>query len=89
VNQGTTEKNIHGSEGVKVEGNEEQAMVTIEKCMSLKNTRRFMEKGAPLTEEMCCAGCRGFYSNLAKFMELENSDFVRTKDGCRYVYTKI
>jgi hypothetical protein len=89
VNQATTQKNIHGSENVEVEGNEEQAMVTIGKCMALKHTREFIKMGAPMTEEICCAGCRGFYANLAKFMGLENSDFVRTDDGCRYIYSKI
>lgn len=89
VNQGTTQKNIHGSENVEVEGNEEQAIVTIGKCMALENTHEFMKVGAPVTEEMCCAGCRGFYANLAKFMGLENADFVRTDEGCRYVYNKI
>ncbi len=89
VNQGMMMKNIHGSESVVVEGNEGQAIVTIEKCMALKNTREFIEKGAPITEEMCCDGCRSYYANLAKFLALNNSDFVRTEDGCRYIYSKV
>ena len=89
VIQGTTQKNLCGSDGVEVEGNEEQAIATIGKCMALENTRELIKMGAPTTEDMCCAGCRGFYANLAKFMGLENADFVRTDDGCRYVYSKI
>lgn len=89
VIQGTALKNLCGSEDVEVEGNEEQAIVTIGKCMALENTRELITMGAPITEEMSCAGCRGFYANLAKFMGLENADFVRTDEGCRYVYSKI
>lgn len=89
ANQGTTQKNIHGSRDVEVEGNEEQAIVTIGKCMALENTREFIKMGAPITEEMCCAGCRNFYANIAKSMGFINADFIRTDDGCRYVYSKI
>jgi len=89
VNQGRMQKNVHGSEDVTVEGNEEQAIITIGRCMSLENTREFIKMGAPMTEEMCCAGCRGFYANFARFMGLENADFARTDDGCKYVYGKI
>ena len=89
VNQGITQKNIHGSKDVEVEGNEDQAIVTIGKCMALENTREFIKMGAPMTEEMCCAGCRNFYANCAKSMGFINTDFVRTDDGCRYVYSKI
>ena len=89
VNQTTTQKNIHGSENVEVEGNEEQSMITIGKCMALRNTREFIKMGAPMPAEMWCAACSGFYANLAKFMGLENSDFVRTDDGCRYIYSRI
>lgn len=89
VIQGTALKNFCGSEDVEVEGDDEQAIVTIGKCMALENTRELSKMGAPITEEMGCDGCRGFYVNLAKFMGLENADFVRTDDGCRYVYSKI
>ncbi|MGP8320797.1 MAG: hypothetical protein ACT6FE_00515 [Methanosarcinaceae archaeon] len=89
VNQGITQKNIHGSKDVKVEGNEDQAMVTIGKCMALENTRGFIKMGAPMTEEIFCGGCRNFYANLAKSMGFINADFIRTDDGCRYVYSKI
>ena len=59
------------------------------KCMALENTREFIKMGAPMTEEMCCAGCRNFYANFAKSMGFINADFIRTDDGCRYVYSKI
>jgi len=36
--------------------------------MALENTREFIKMGAPMTEEMCCAGCRNFYANFAKSM---------------------
>ena len=49
VNQGITQKNIHGSKDVEVEGNEDQATVTIGKCMALENTREFIKMGAPMT----------------------------------------
>lgn len=89
VNQGITQKNIHGSKDVEVEGNEDQAIVTIGKCMALENTREFIKMGLPMTEEMCCAGCRNFYANFAESMGFINADFIRTDDGCRYVYSKI
>ena len=57
--------------------------------MALENTRELITMGAPITEEMGCDGCRSFYANLVKFMGLENADFVRTDDGCRYVYSRI
>jgi len=87
--QAMMQKNVRGSEDVEVEGNEEQAIISIGRCMSLENTREFIKMGTPMTEDMCCAGCRGFYANLAKFMGLENADFVRTEDGCKYVYSKV
>lgn len=89
INQGITQKNIHGSKDVEVEGNEDQAIVTIGKCMALENTREFIKMGAPMTEEMCCAGCRNFYASFAKSMGFINADFIRTDEGCRYVYSKI
>ena len=52
VLQGTALKNFCGSEDVEVEGDEEQAIVTIGKCMALENTRELINMGAPITEEM-------------------------------------
>ncbi len=87
--QGTMHKNVHGCRDVEVEGDEQQAMVTIGKCTALENTREFMKAGLPMSEDASCAGCRGFYSCLAKHSDLENADFARTADGCRYVYSKL
>ncbi|MBW2974954.1 hypothetical protein KY366_04520 [Candidatus Woesearchaeota archaeon] len=88
ISQGTHQKNLCGSENVKVEGDKDKAIVSIGKCTALKTTRKFMEMGVPMTEETCCAGCKGVYANLAKSMGIKNSDFVRTDDGCKYVYSR-
>lgn len=89
VYQGTIEKNMYGSEDVGVEGDEEQAVVTIGKCMTFENTNDFAEKNKSVTKNMSCFGCRAFYSALAEFLGLKNSDFVSIDEGCKYIYSKI
>lgn len=88
INQGTIDKNICGCENVVAQGNENHAILSIGRCTSLMSVRKLIESGQQsMTEEICCAGCRAYYSALAKFMGIKNTDFVKTSEGCKYIYS--
>jgi hypothetical protein len=88
VNQGETQKNLFGCDDVKVEGDENQAIVSIGKCPAIRIVEEFAKMGIPTTKETCCGGCRSYYANLSKAMGINNSDFVCTNEGCKYIYSK-
>lgn len=88
VAQGEIQKNLLGCDDVKVEGNENQAIVSIGKCPAIEIIKEFIEMGIPMTKETCCGGCRSYYANISKAMGINNSDFVCTNEGCKYIYSK-
>ena len=73
---------------MKVDGDENQSIVSIGKCTATNIVDEFNKMGVPMTKEICCGGCRSYYANLAKSMGIKNSNFVCTKEGCKYIYSK-
>jgi len=83
MNYAVVNKNVFGSEGVSVEGDAYEAVLTTARCANLESAMELGSRGMPITRNEYCSGCiDGYFKKVAESLGFGlEAEF--TERGCR------
>ena len=83
MNYAVVNKNVFGSEGVSVEGDAYEAVLTTARCANLESAMEHGSRGMPITRNEYCSGCiDGYFKKVAENLGFGlEAEF--TERGCR------
>ena len=83
MNYAVVNKNVFGSEGVSVEGDACEAVLTTARCANLESAMDLRSRGMPITRNEYCSGCiDGYFKKVAENLGFGlEAEF--TERGCR------